>query len=96
MDMTEDLFASTTFGKIALEKIKPQNPNFRLFCAGWLEDGPPETWETMKVSGAEFREAKTGPNKGKLSVMLPGTKRTVYIHKMELQAHEAAANALSH
>lgn len=30
----DDLFANYTFGKVALKKIKPTDPNFRLYCAG--------------------------------------------------------------
>ncbi|WP_166742036.1 hypothetical protein [Burkholderia cepacia] len=46
MDMTNDIFADMPFGQIALEKINPASPNFRLFSAGWLETGGgPETWE---------------------------------------------------
>ncbi|MEX3555316.1 MAG: hypothetical protein VB131_01375 [Burkholderia gladioli] len=90
MDMQTDLFAEYPFGKIALEKINPQSPNFRLYSAGWLETGgPPETWEVMEVSGAEFREAKSGPNKGKLAIVVPNTKRTVHVHVTEIRAYEA-------
>lgn len=89
MDMTEDLFADTEFGQIALEKIKPTSPNFRLYCAGWIEKGPPATWDTMEVNGAEFRVAKTGPNKGLLTVLVPGTKQTAYVTKSEMKAHKS-------
>lgn len=94
MDMREDLFAAQSYGKIALQKIKPSSPNFRLYSAGWLETGGgPETWEVMKVTGAEFRQAKSGPNKGKLSVMVPNTKRTVHVHATEMRAFEASEKA---
>ncbi|WP_208452550.1 hypothetical protein [Burkholderia gladioli] len=35
--------------------------------------------------GAEFREAKRGPNKGKLSIMVPNTRRIVHLHRDELR-----------
>lgn len=90
MDMQADLFAEFPFGQIALEKIKPVNPNFRLFSAAWIKTGGgPETWEVMEVSGAEFRAATRGPNTGKLSIMVPNTKRTVHVHKSEIRAREA-------
>ena len=87
LDMTKDPFADTEFGKVALAKLEPCKPNFRLYCAGWLETGgPPETWEVMEVTGAEFREAKRGPNKGKLSILVPHTQRTVHVHVSEMRA----------
>lgn len=94
MDMTTDLFAAFPFGQIALEKIKPASPNFRLYRAGWVETGDgPETWEVMEVSGAEFREATRGSNKGKLSILVPNTRRTAHVHVSEIQAREAVAAA---
>jgi len=87
MDMANDIFAQTPFGKIALEKIKPTSPNFRLYSAGWLETGgPPETWEVMEVTGAEFRAAKSGLYKGTLCIKIKGTERTAHVTKAELQA----------
>ncbi|UVT00047.1 hypothetical protein [Burkholderia glumae] len=86
MDLHDDPFADTSFGRLALKKIKPTSSNFRLFEAGWLETGgPPETWEIFEVIGAEFREAKRGPNKGKLSIMVPNTRCIVHLHRDELR-----------
>jgi len=81
--MDKDLFADTSFGKAALKKLGPVPENFRLYSAGWL-GAKPEDWDTMKVTGAEFRVAKRGKNAGKLSVMIPGTCRTVYVTKEEM------------
>lgn len=87
--MIEDLFAKQSYGKIALQKLNPSSPNFRLYSAGWVETGGgPETWEIMEVIGAEFREAKSGPNKGKLTVMVEDTKRKVHVHKSEMKTYE--------
>jgi hypothetical protein len=85
----EDLFADTTFGKVALAKIKPTDPNFRLYFAGWL--GDIATADTMKVTGAVFREAKRGPRKGELCIVVPGTKRVAYVTVAEMGAHDRAA-----
>jgi len=87
--MDEKLFEQYPYGQAALKKIGEVPDNFRLFDAGWLEDKP-EDFDTMKIVGAEFRAAKTGPNKGKLTVMVPGSKRTVYVNKSEIQACVAA------
>lgn len=40
----------------------------------------------MKVTGAEFREAKTGPNKGKLAVIVKDSKRVAYVTSEEMKA----------
>ncbi|MFL1405422.1 hypothetical protein ACJO2E_08775 [Marinobacter sp. M1N3S26] len=85
--MSTDIFAGTSFGKAALKVMSENGPlpeNFRLYEMGWMEDRP-EDFRTMKVSGAQFREAKTGPNKGKLSIMVDGTQRTVYVTKRDLE-----------
>ena len=82
----EDLFKETTFGQLALAKIKPASPNFRLYSAGWLGDGNQR--DVMDVTGAEFREAKRGPRKGDLCIQVPGTVRTAYVTAEEMQALE--------
>ncbi len=86
MDMKRDLFANNPAAKAALAKIKPTSPNFRVYCIGWMETGGgPDTWDTVEVIGAEFRAAKSGPFKGQLSIMVPGTRRTAYVNKSEFQ-----------
>lgn len=85
MDMEHDVFAEQSYGKVALQKMNPVPENFRLYAAGWLGEKP-EEFTVMEVTGAEFRTAKSGPNKGKLSIMVPGTKRTVYVTKDEMKA----------
>lgn len=76
-DMTTDLFADHPMGKAAIKKIKPDDPNFRLFMAGWVGDY--KTTDTMEFKGAVFREAKKGKNKGKLCVIVPGTEKHVFV-----------------
>lgn len=75
---------NTSYGKAALSKLAPVAENFRIFEAGWLGDKPSE-WTVMEVKGMEFREAKTGPNKGKLTVPVAGTKRTAYVTLDEMK-----------
>ncbi len=84
MDMEQDIFAEQPYGKLALQKMAPVPENFRLFYAGWLGTKP-EEFTVMEVSGAQFRVAQRGPNKGKLSIMVPGTKRTTYVTKDEMK-----------
>lgn len=83
MNMEHDIFAEQSYGKAALKKMAPVPENFRIYSAGWLGEKP-EDWTVMEVTGAQFRAAKTGKNKGKLSVMVAGTKRTVYVTHDEM------------
>ena len=83
-DMTKDVFAEHTFGKLALKKMGQVPGNFRLYIAGMYPE-PPKEWQSMKVTGAEFREAKKGPSKGKLAVLIPGTQRTVHVPRLEIE-----------
>ena len=84
-DMEVDIFAEHAYGKIALKKLGTVAENFRLYRAGWLGEKP-EEFSVMKVEGAEFRAAKSGPNKGKLSMMVPGSQRAVLVTKAEMAA----------
>jgi len=88
MPMDEKLFEQYPYGQVALKKMGAVPDNFRLYEAGWFEDKP-EDFDTMKITGAKFRVAKSGPKKGKLSIMVPDTKRTVYVTKSEIQACDA-------
>lgn len=88
--MKEDLFAHTTFGKIALAKIKPTDPNFRLYKAGWLGKGFERY--VMDVTGAVFRVAKSGPRKGELCIRVPCTERTAYVTAEEMTKFEKASD----
>lgn len=90
MDMTEAVFADQKYGKAALQKLAPTDPNFRLYLAGWLGEKPP--FEVMEVRGAVFRHATRGPNKGKLSIRIPGTTRTVHLTAAEIASVGVAAS----
>ncbi|MDH1848014.1 MAG: hypothetical protein E7L31_18295 [Aeromonas sp.] len=85
-DMTRDTFAALPFGKAALQKLAPLPENFRLYEAENLGQG-----NGMKVTGAEFRAAKRGSNKGKLSIMVSGSKRVAYLSLDEIRKHEPDA-----
>ena len=81
MNMEKDVFAEQIFGKLALKKLAPVGENFRLYLAEWLDDQR----VVMKVSGAVFRVAKSGKNKGKLSIIVKGTEQTAYITADEME-----------
>lgn len=86
-DLRDFFFKDTPFVNIALKKLSPVADNFRFFRSKWLGDKP-EEWEVMEVTGAEFREAKSGRNKGKLSIMVSGTTRTAYVTVKEMEELE--------
>lgn len=91
MDMKQDLFADTTYGKIALMKIAATNPNFRLFSAGWMGDG--RSREVMSVTGASFRESTRGKTKGQLTIKIPHTSQTVFVTAKEMIEFEAKSES---
>jgi hypothetical protein len=49
----------SAFGKIARKKFGAVSENFHIFYAGWM--GNPESYEKMKVKGAEFKSNKRVP-----------------------------------
>lgn len=88
--LNDDLFAETSFGKVALRKLAPVSENFRLYAAGWL-GSKPEEFSIMKVTGAEFRIARSGKNAGKFSILVKGTIRNAFVTAEEMNAIEEAA-----
>ena len=89
MDMTDKLFEQQAFGKAALMQIGEVPENFRLYASEWVAKNP-TGWLMMKVTGAEFRHAKSGKNKGLLTIMVKSTKRTVYVTRDEMNTHKAS------
>jgi len=85
-DMQKDRFAEYTFGKLALLKFAPTDPNFRLFEAEWMDGRT----EVMKVTGAVFRKALSGANKGRLTLIVQGTARCTYITAKEMREYDEA------
>lgn len=89
-DMETDLFADTTYGKIALEKIEAQSTissDFRIYMAEWLNDNTGQQG-CMRLFGAEFERPNRGINKGKLTKMIPFSKQVVYVTAKEMRDYE--------
>ena len=80
-DMTNKLFEKQPFGKLAIKKLGDVPENFRLYHAEWIGSN-------MRITGAEFRHAKRGHEKGMLSVKVPNTKHTVYVSATEIKQFE--------
>ncbi len=90
-DMRNAIYHQMDFGQLALQKLGHTDQNFRLYLAG-IKPEPPKEWTHMEVVGAVFREPKTGPNKGTLSLMVPGTRKSVKLTRSELAAYRASQN----
>lgn len=88
MDMRNDPFAEYTYGRLALKKIGSTDPNFRLFKAAWL--GKANERQVMRVTGASFREALSGPNKGQLCVKVEGSEHSALVTSSEMDEYEVA------
>ncbi|ABL96755.1 hypothetical protein BcepF1.024 [Burkholderia phage BcepF1] len=85
-----DVFMKEWYTPIALRKMRREgSTNFRIYCVGWLETGgPSDTWDTLEIIGAEFREVKRGPRKGQLGIMVPGTIVKAYVGVKENPNYE--------
>jgi hypothetical protein len=69
----------------ALAKLAPVADNFMIYQAGWIGDLNSDA-RVMKLEGCEFREAKSGPNKGQLCVPVPLTGRTAWLSVDDIRA----------
>ncbi len=88
-DMTEDIFADTTYGKLALQKMKITHPDFRIYSAGWM--GRNNDSDVMEITGAVFRKSKVG-NSEKLCIIVPFSQVTVYVTSKEISDYDANVN----
>lgn len=84
----EDAMEDMSYSKVALRKLAPVTEGFRIFSAEWLGSAPAD-WHAMKVTGATFRAAKSGPRAGRNVILVPGTSRFAIVTKEEMQAEEA-------
>lgn len=70
----------------AKAKIKNLPENFLIYKFEWLGDVEDRESCVMEVIGAVFREAKSGPRKGELAIMVKGTEKIVYLTPDEIDA----------
>lgn len=77
------------YAQIALKRMGAVPENFLVYRAEWLgTEKDPKDWVEMKVTGAQFREAKRGPNKGELCIKVPHTDRVAYVTEAEMKSFE--------
>lgn len=70
----------------ARAKMKNLPENFMIYKFNWLGDLNDRENNVMEVTGAVFREAKSGPRKGKLCMMVKGTERKVFLTPDDVKA----------
>lgn len=85
MDMQDDWMARENYGKAAMKTLEPVPPNFRIFKMERLGVELPES-TGIRITGAEFQVATSGPELGLLSVMVEGSERTVRVTTEEIKA----------
>lgn len=80
-DMTVDIFLEHESGRLAFSKIKDLvTENFRFYEVERIQGT-----DAIKYTGCEFRIAKSGKNKGKLCIMVDGTKKIAFVTSAELE-----------
>lgn len=84
-DMSEDIIGAMSFGRAAMRKVGNVPENFRFYEAGWIDDKKSKS-RIMEVKGAEFRVAKSGPNKGELCVKVEDSERKVFVTEEEIKS----------
>lgn len=85
MSTQEDMMHNYPPSLAATKKLGSLPDGFSFFMFEWLGDRP-EEWTVMKVTGAVFREAKSGPRKGQRVIRVPESERTVYVMDSDIEA----------
>ena len=83
--MERKIYEQFVFGRLALEQLGTVKPNFRLYEARMVPQQPSE-WTAMVVTGAEFSEKKSGPDRKTHYELIPGTERTVRVSRKDIEA----------
>jgi hypothetical protein len=83
---TSSLMNAQAYGPAlaARKKLKNLPDNFLLYNFAWIGDIGDDDNCMMQVTGAEFREAKTGPRKGQLCMEVKGTERKAFLTPKEV------------
>lgn len=74
----------------ARAKMNNLPENFMIYKFNWLGDFEDRANNVMEVTGAVFREAKSGPRKGQRCIMVKGTDRKVYLTPTDIAAIDEA------
>ena len=72
--------------RAATKKAGKLPKNFAWYDFGLVGGLPGQVGRGMRIIGCQFREAKSGPNKGELVVQVKGTSKTVVLTRDEIAA----------
>ena len=67
----------------AAHKLGEIPDGFMFYEWEWIGDNPKQ-WTIMKVTGAVFREAKSGPRKGERVIKVSRTQQSIYVTSDEI------------
>lgn len=83
---TSSLLNAQAYGPAlaARKKLKNLPDDFLLYNFSWIGDIGDDDNCVMQVTGAQFREAKTGPRKGQLCIEVKGTERKAFLSTTEV------------
>ena len=83
MSMLEDL-QSSEMAALAKTKFANTPENFLIYAFEWLGDTQTDNC-IMKITGAVFREAKSGPRKGQRVIKVDDTDQMVFFTPKEIE-----------
>jgi hypothetical protein len=97
----EAIYERLSSGAAARAKLLRQSPTglppMFYFYLGELVKDPKGDGSQMRLTGCQFRQAKSGPKAGRWVIPIKGTKRSVLISNEECREYEATlASAGSH
>lgn len=92
MSHLQDL-QSFDFVALARSKMKDLPENFLIYKFNWLGDMDDRENNIMEVTGAVFREAKSGARKGQVCMMVKGTDRKVYLSPTDIKSIDESRKA---
>ena len=68
----------------ARAKWKNLDPNFFVYLYSWKGEFADRGNCIMEITGAVFREAKSGPRKGQKCIKVPNTERSTFLTSTEV------------
>jgi hypothetical protein len=78
-------FDEQDYGRAARSRLKDVHENFRWYISEVVGE---DEATAIKLTGAVFREAKRGPNKGKLSIIVKDTQRVAVVSRADVEAYK--------
>ena len=92
IEMAFDMMNDYPPSLAGIKKMREVPDGFCFYAFAWLGDNP-EDFDVMRLTGAVYREAKSGPNKGKRTIQVPNSVRNIYVTAQEIKDAAARSNA---